>query len=139
MPAADDRIAIHESAHVLLATALGLPVRFVQLGDDPCYRLERDPRPDQRVAEILVLMAGCAGEEIFHRTPLGGGSDDPQIARLLTAADDEASLRRQVRLFIAANYPAVRRIADALLRNGMLTGDEVEAIVRGKTFRRGHP
>ena len=40
-------------------------------------------------------------------------------------------MRREVRLFIAGNYPTVLRIADALERAGTLDGEAVRAIVRG--------
>jgi hypothetical protein len=63
---------------------------------------------------------------------MGGGSDDPAIERLLQGdVELEAALRRQVRLFVVSNYPSVRRVADALLRHGVLDGDQVEKLGRG--------
>ena len=77
-------------------------------------------------------MAGGAAEEVLlNREPIGTGSDDPEIERLLTN-DDELALRREVRRFIASNYPPLLRIADALTRHGVLSGDEVERIVRAR-------
>jgi hypothetical protein len=135
----DDVVAIHEASHAFAATSLGLKLKYVQVGNNPHYRIDT-PRPDQRLAEVMTLCAGGEGEQLFFGCAIGGGTDDPKIERLLRGdAKTEAALRRQVRLFVAANYPAVRRIADALQRDGMLTGDEVAAIVRGRAFPRGHP
>ena len=79
-------------------------------------------------------MAGGAAEEVLlNREPIGTGSDDPKIAELLTDADDELALRREVKLFLAANYPTLLRIADALTRRGVLSGEEVRKIVRGRS------
>jgi hypothetical protein len=77
-----------------------------------------------------VLIAGCAGELLLGGVPRGGGSDDPKIKRLLRGdAEAEAALRREVALFITGNYPNVLRVARALARRGVLTGDEVERLV----------
>jgi hypothetical protein len=125
--------AVHEASHVVTAHAVGLPVDSVQLGPNPRFNFVDTPTPEQRVAHILTLMAGCEGKSaLLNREPTRGGTDDPRIAELLDG-EDEAVLRRQVRSFLAANYPTVLRVANALKRNGVLTGDEVKRLVRKVT------
>jgi hypothetical protein len=129
------RIAIHESGHGFMAHALGLALDRVQL-DPPRFDLVDKLGADRRLDHARILAAGCAAEELLFGNAIGGGSDDPKIGRLLRG-DDEDALRWEVKLFLAGNIPPVRRIADALLRHGALSGDEVEVLVRGaKTFPR---
>jgi hypothetical protein len=130
-------IAVHESAHCVMSVVLGWRVRSVQL-DPPRFDLV-DELSDARRDHIRILAAGCAGELLLGREPVGGGTDDPEIASLLDATDNEAALRREVKLFIASNYPAVLRVARALLRKGYLDGEEIEQLVRGRTLPHGHP
>jgi hypothetical protein len=92
-----------------------LRVRSVQIGHDPRFDLVDTPGPERHRDYAMVLAAGEAGEAVLcDGAPIGGGTDDPKIERLLQGAD-ESVLRRKVKLFIASNYPNVRRVADALL------------------------
>ena len=128
----DDVIAIHEVGHAFTAVALGLALSRVQIGDDPRYILDDFGESFRRLDRVRVLMGGGAAEE-----PIGTGSDDQQIADLLGPDDDEIALRDEVRRFLALNQGTLRYIAARLARRGMLSGDEVEALVRGaKTFPR---
>jgi len=125
-------IATHEAGHAFVAEALGLAVSSVQVGTNPRFDLVDVPGPERRLDFARVLAAGAAGEEvIFNCKPIGGGTDDLAIAELLCTNDDEQQLRREVRLFIAANYPAVQRIASALLRDGTLNGSQVNQLTKG--------
>ena len=76
---------------------------------------------------------------VFDREPIGTGSDDQQIADLLGPEDNEVALRAEVARFLDLNRGTLRYVAGRLARRGVLTGDEVEALVRGRTFPRGHP
>jgi hypothetical protein len=77
-------------------------------------------------------MAGAEGEAaLLGRAPIGGGTDDEKIAELIDGEDEEA-LRRQVRLFLANNYPVVLRVAAALKRDGTLSGEQVERLVTAR-------
>jgi hypothetical protein len=131
---ADDfelRVAYHEAAHGLMAHALGLTLDRVQVGDNPRFDLVDKLGPERRRDHARVLAAGPAGEELLFGNALGGGSDDPEIERLLQYdAETEGALRWEVKLFLAGNVPPLRRIADALLRDGVLDGDQVEQLVR---------
>jgi hypothetical protein len=135
----DDVVAIHESGHALMATVLGFELLRVQVdNDDPRYDLA--PGPSRRLDRVRVLMAGGGAERvIFDREPIGTGSDDQQIADLLGLDDDETALRDEVRRFLRLNAGTLRYIAAQLARRGVLSGDEVAALVRGRTLPRGHP
>jgi hypothetical protein len=133
----DDVVAIHESGHALMATVLGFELLRVQVGDnDPRYDLA--PGPSRRLDRVRVLMGGGAAEEVvFDRQPLGGGTDDVQIADLLGPDDGEDALRDEVCRFLRLNAGTLRYLAARLARCGVLTGDDVVALVRGaKTFPR---
>jgi hypothetical protein len=126
---------LHEAAHVVTAIAVGLPVCHVQLGSTPRFDFADAPTPEQRLAHILTLITGCEGEAaLLNRVPVGGGSDDPRVAELLDVGEDEAELRREVRLFLAGNYPPVLRVAAALKREGQLDGVAIERLVRPDAF-----
>ena len=135
----DDVVAIHESGHALMATVLGFELLRVQVdNDDPRYDLA--PGPSRRLDRVRVLMAGGGAERvIFDREPIGTGSDDQQIADLLGPDDDETALRDEVRRFLRLNAGTLHYIAAQLARRGVLSGDEVAALVRGRTLPRGHP
>ena len=135
----DAVVAIHESGHALMATVLGFELLRVQVdNDDPRYDLA--PGPSRRLDRVRVLMAGGGAERvIFDREPIGTGSDDQQIADLLGLDDDETALRDEVRRFLRLNAGTLHYIAAQLARRGVLSGDEVAALVRGRTLPRGHP
>ena len=137
--AVDDVAAHHEAGHGFMAIALNMPLRSVQLGINPRFDLECDPRLTRRLDCVRVLMGGCAAEEVIFGEAVGGANDDPCIYELLTDADNEDALRREVKRFLAANYPAVQRVALALIDNGRLDGDEVEALVRGPDRLKSFP
>jgi hypothetical protein len=136
----DGVIAVHEAGHALMAVALNLALAHVQVGDNPRYDLADGPdctSPARRLDRVRVLMGGGAAEEVvFDRQPIGTGSDDQQIADLLGPDDHEVALRDEVRRFLALNQGTLRYVAARLARRGMLSGDEVEALVRPR--RRSH-
>jgi hypothetical protein len=118
-----------------MATALGLPVRSVKVGDAPRYDLADGPH--QRLNLIRVLMAGGEAERVvFNHEPMGDGGDLEQIAELLEDGDDETAMRDGVRRLLELNSGTLRYLAARLARRGVLTGGEVEALVRGRTFPR---
>lgn len=140
MPAADDVIAIHEAGHAIMAVALGLSLARVQVGDDPRYILDDSgcPKSFRRLDRVRVLMGGGEAERVvFGRDPFGTGSDDQQIAELLGADDNEVALRAEVARFLDLNRGTLRYVAARLARRGALTGDEVEALVRGRGHNEG--
>jgi hypothetical protein len=133
----DEIIATHEAAHALACVAFGLTLDRVQICDnDPRFVWANTPRHDQRIAQILCLMAGGEAESVFfNRAPIGDAGDSEKIRTLLWPCDDEQRMRREVRLWIAGNCPAILRVADALKRRGVLTGDEVARLVRANVER----
>jgi hypothetical protein len=131
-----DLHAIHEAAHAFVAEAFGLAVSRVQLGD-PRFDFVTEPPPERRLDHARVLMAGCEAEAaLLGCEPIGSGSDNLEIERLLCDADDEAALRRQVRLFVD---PAVTRIAAALLRERTLTGAQITRLMKGEPHAHPRP
>jgi hypothetical protein len=125
------RIATHEAGHATMAVVLGFELQRVQL-NPPRYDLMLG-QPSRRLDRARVLMAGGAAEEaVLGLEPIGTGSDDEQIADLLTDADDEDALRDGVRRLLALNAGTVRYLAARLLRDGVLNGAEVERVVRGR-------
>jgi hypothetical protein len=136
----DDLIAVHESGHAFMAVALNLPLARVQVGKSPRYDL-MGGASHSRLDLVRVLIAGGEAERaVFNREPIGDGSDLKQIAELLKPDDNEAQLRDEVRRLLELNSGTLRWLAAKLARCGRLSGDEVEALVRGaKTLPRGHP
>ena len=129
----NDIVSVHESGHAFMAVALGLKLRRVQVGNDPRYLLDDCGEASRRLDRVRVLMGGGEAERVvFDRELIGGGSDDSQIADLLTDDDDEDALRDEVRRLLALNAGTVRYLAARLLREGVLNGDKVEALVRGR-------
>lgn len=125
------RVAVHEAGHVFVAAALGLPVRSVQLGDNPRFDFAAAPETVRRLDHARVLMAGCEAEAaVTRREPIGGGSDDTKVAALLDKNDDELTLRAQVRHLLTLNAGTVKYLAARLAQRGALTGAEVARIVR---------
>jgi hypothetical protein len=131
----DGLIAVHESGHAFMAVALGLPLRRVQVGDDPSYDLVAAPTHPRRDL-VRILMAGGAAETvIFGAEPVGTRADDEEIAALLDQGDNEPTLRNKVRRLIELNAGTVKYLASRLARAGVLSGSEVRAIVRGQFYQ----
>ena len=65
-----------------------------------------------------------------------GGTDDTQIANLLTDDEDEEALRDEVLRFFSVNQGAVRRIVRRAATACWLYGDEVKRLVRGPSIKR---
>jgi hypothetical protein len=131
----DDLIAVHESGHAFMAVALNLPLARVQVGKSPRYDL-MGGASHSRLDLVRVLIAGGEAERaVFNREPIGDSGDLKQIAELLKPDDNEAQLRDEVRRFLRLNGGTLRYLAARLARRGVLTGDEVEALVRGNGRR----
>ncbi len=90
----DEIIATHEAAHALACVTFGLTLDRVQICDnDPRFVWANTPRHDQRIAQILCLLAGGEGERVVFGHAIGTGSDEKQIADLLEPDDDAHALR----------------------------------------------
>lgn len=134
---------MHEASHATACQIYSLPILTVNIdSDQPEYRrarlntLQKLLQPDYLESCVVVCLAGGAGEKLFFGSILGDSGDlvqarqhlsrrfGPleigfQLARMRDAADALVRLEQQ----------RIRRIADALLRHGSLTGQQITALV----------
>ena len=129
----DDVVAIHESGHALMATVLGFELLRVQVdNDDPRYDLA--PGPSRRLDRVRVLMAGGGAERVI--------STASRLApAAMTSRSRTCSGLTMTRLrcgMKCEDFCVERRdatyIAAQLARRGVLSGDEVAALVRGRNL-----
>ena len=139
------RVAIHESAHAVIARVFGIEFRSVTIvpaGDHlgACNFYQADFYCDRR-GRVLASMAGRAAElEFFgsttgdykidnasidntlHHWPKIGGVENPKL--------HEPSLRRQARRLVKEHRDKIERVAEALLSgDGTLSQSEVDELV----------
>jgi ATP-dependent Zn protease len=115
----DDRVAIHEMGHCLVATALKIPLARVQLAPP---RFDFVDAPERRLDHIRVLLAGGIAEEIVFGDVRGASGDGEQVRDLLTGDDDSVALSAGVRQLLILNLGTLRYLASRLQRYGSLTG-----------------
>jgi hypothetical protein len=144
--------AFHESGHGVVAFHHGRAIRRITVGGDGnggviCAELSRAARwrfsrRDWRThveAEIMICLSGPIAEQKFSGTcDLKESEVDFRMARAwLKDLDHPASLRQLeaiTRKLIDENWGAVSRVAARLIRHGLMSGKEVEAICRAHTI-----
>jgi hypothetical protein len=84
-----ERIAVHESAHVVAALTFGIPIVAVHIGDQPHLHRGRWRAPPGlgREAMLTLCFAGAEAEKIYCAGPIADGSDagDLRMAREIAA------------------------------------------------------
>jgi hypothetical protein len=139
------RRAFHEAGHVVCALAYGIPILAASIADNHSHMLRGRYRPPLASigleAMTVLCMSGAAAEEFFCG-PITDGGDcvDLEMARdYLTRAGFDplrvgAGLKQardaaQRLVRTPAVEDRIRLIADALLRHGTLSGDDIGALV----------
>lgn len=125
----DRRLALHESAHCLIAVAHRLPIEYVtirpsDIGDDAVAGVTQYGRcdSDYRLADSFAAGIAVDGFERWTQNDLLG-------VRQASTLPVETHVDRASR--IISTYPRHwHALTDALLREGRLTGGEVANILR---------
>ncbi len=143
-----EEVAYHEAGHAVVGHGLGLDLVDVDvLGDNEGGHGHTNfRRPDwyrpgvslderhRRFAEVVVItfLAGTVAEtrHASFRNPNASGFDLEAVARewlrLLDSPDEEALMQRAEAL-VDANWPAIERLAKALMNARRLPGPEALA------------
>jgi hypothetical protein len=138
------RIAIHESAHALMAEQEGLAVAAVHVGSLACLRaglmaggttVLAPPAQARLPLEELrrwsrVLLAGMAAETLIYGASEGGADDRSLLGRLWglsgqdadTAQREQRRARREVDQWLRQRRPELESRADALARSAPRLG-----------------
>jgi hypothetical protein len=109
----------------------------------PSFRpdVDESPRTELRLqGEIMAFFAGTTAESRYRgcRTARGAGHDRTIIAdlvsRIAAGPDEERACLRWLSLrterLVAAHWPTVELVAQALLARGTLTGKQLVAVIR---------
>jgi hypothetical protein len=150
----DRATAIHEAAHAVIALALGVAVDYATViadDDDVGHVLTGQARSEQPgdavatfdglVADAIISLAGPLAE--LHDNPSASDAEAWRgdiadiIERIVTALDllggdaDPAELieglHDQAARLVDENWHQIERLAEALQRDGFLTGDQITA------------
>lgn len=140
-----ERCSYHESGHVLAAIVFGVPLVRVSIDADVgphthCARW-RAAHPDLGLESMVILTcAGRAAEELFCGTD-GADADQGDLANarayLARAIANPLQAAVQLSLYKSAAERLVRSefardrirvLADALLRHGTLSGEQIHRI-----------
>jgi hypothetical protein len=119
------RLALHESAHAVVAHRLGIRIDFVTLvnerGDKWAPCVHPSPEPIRWDADVTVALAGHA---------VDGGRDwrTSDEAQVFEFAADPARYWPLARWLVRRYRDRIERVADALVRSGRLSGDVVAAL-----------
>jgi hypothetical protein len=126
-------IAFHEAAHALAGVLLGQSLDYVTLEG---HTLFEDPSDRESIiAHAKIALAGTVGEAIGigGSHPDGPRSDFPQAVELLKRIGSDRprahDLSAEVKLLVAENEPALRRIAGALLAETTLSGEQARKLI----------
>jgi hypothetical protein len=122
-------ISIHEAAHSVVGRMLGLHCGAATIVGAPRAYL----RDDHNLPSLLTAMAGAAAEREMFGVAGGTDGDRPKIMRLLDALDlDSDTCWRVTRLLVELHHDRIVAVAEALRQHGELSGEEIDAIVRGE-------
>jgi hypothetical protein len=143
-----ERCAFHEAGHATAALAYGIPIVAVTIAAETphLHRAHYRARHDLGLETLVTLcLAGPAAEELFCGA-ITDGSDqgDLKMARKyiarsisnpLRAAGELSRLRDAAQRLVRSAWAQhrIRLLADALLRHGTLTADDVAALLDGST------
>jgi hypothetical protein len=138
--------AIHEAGHAVVALRLGLVFDHVTTvpdddaeTDGALHWTELQSAGDLEIAaaaDAIVLLAGPFAEarlteSTLHEVLAGDAAGEDREALATLGLDDEefVAASRDALEFVEQDWPAIERVADALLECDTLDFDEVEALV----------
>jgi stage V sporulation protein SpoVS len=138
-----ERVAFHEAGHAVACLCFGAPIIRVTINADPhCHRGRWHSESDMALAHIAVVCLSGPASEITYVGPITDNSDDVDyaMARRYLAEDgvdpvmigvEFERLRDAAHRLVRTDWAQqrIRLIADALLRHGTLTGDEVGVMI----------
>jgi hypothetical protein len=138
--------AIHEAGHAVVALRLGLVFDHVTTvpdehaeTDGALHWTDLQTAGDLEIAataDAVVLLAGPFAEARLTETTLhdvlagdAAGEDREALATLGLDDDEFVAASRDALALVEQDWPAIERVADALLERDSLDFDEVEALV----------
>ena len=129
------RIAIHETGHIVVARKLRLPAKMVTLLNDPPIAVfSYEPGQEQRY--IMTLWAGHLAEIEFYFSADMENSAHDRMAMADVAhqiglcPSDVMELHDRTVSLIQRHRDSIKRVADALLQNKMLLVEQVDELLR---------
>jgi hypothetical protein len=132
------RVAFHESAHVYVARALGLPVVevVIDLDTGAGHTLPDDKIASDALDVLTLLCAGGRGELLRFPTIRGASSDEESIRAVLFEVvdprDREATLRQAraaAERLVRDGEAAITELAHVLVRRRQMSGEDALAIL----------
>jgi hypothetical protein len=138
-----DEVAFHEAAHAVIARMLGLQVRRATMRDadgSGCTVVTSDGTLNfvmmclaGRIASYVFLAtadeAGCEGDNVQAEAALAelGFSDPPRMRERLLL---------DVHALVCEYTDEIERVAKQLLRNGELSGEQIDALLAREAERK---
>jgi hypothetical protein len=111
----------------VISRVLQLPSGRATIDGEPGAYLQ----DDDNLASLLTAMAGSAAEQVL--IGVVGGTDMPKVMRLLDKLDVSSDTCWLItRQLVQLHRERIVAVAQALLRHGELSADEIDAIVRGE-------
>ncbi len=131
-------IAYHESGHAVVAAALGeteglQKVSVVSRGRGIGHLavLVEDkllPTRHDMESQVAIAMAGIAAEEMIFGQPSIGAEADLEVRRIL---DEQEAVARAI---LAVNQPMLDSLAETLMVQETIQGEELMTALRGATL-----
>ena len=135
---ARSKAAYHEAGHVLGCITLAIPIIKATLDPPGLHRGHFRPLPSEAGLEKLCIMSLCGGEaeRLFFPGADGGDEIDLQMVReylkprgALRMLNEIDRYRGAARRLVSDHRQRIEVIAAELLRRGVLTDDEIDALV----------
>jgi ATP-dependent Zn protease len=134
-----ERRAYHESGHAVAAITFGIPIIRVTVNADAghLYRGYYSASGIGLECMVTMCLAGGAAEEYFCGAINGSDRIDIEMAKrylarqfsVLQIGAELERLRDAASRLVRDQKERIRLIADALLRHGRLTGDEIDVMI----------
>jgi hypothetical protein len=143
LPHLDTRrcIAVHEAGHAVAYLTLGQRVTRVELTPDDRGAVDflaDGPQPAAAwagmaaIGHLLHLTGPVTSADLIDVAGTGGvgdSSDAEQLYAMAAKGVDITVARAAADALVVARWAAISRVADALLKQGRLTGDEIAGLL----------
>ena len=133
-----ERTAIHESGHAMAALVFGIPIIAVSIADDHPHLHRGHYRPPTAAFGLECMVTLCLSGPEAEREFCGPISDDSDavdyqmayeyLARALDPLQIGGAFARYkdaAQRLVRLQEPRIRQLADALLRCGTLTSEQI--------------